>query len=175
MKALKEIFKAVLIYFKGVAILIVLIMVIGVIGSLGDSDTAETTQAAGTKTQTAQVAAAEEKAGGVKEVDKTQPAPPQKRPKKAATWRDRDQSTMAYHMAADWVRGRLRAPATADFPGIFQGRADHVTRLDGQRYRIRSYVDAQNGFGAQVRTRFTAEVEQTGKDAWRLLSLQLHE
>ena len=123
------------------------------------------------------IVAAEEKvhSAAVEAVRDLQLALPEKQPKRATTWRDRDQSSMAYHTAAYRVEGRLVAPSTARFPGIFDGRAGHVTRLGGQRYRIRSYVDSQNSFGAQVRTHFTAEVEQTGRGVWRVRSLELHE
>ena len=69
-------------------------------------------------------------------------------------WKTEDNSIMAYIMMEDFVKQRLKSPSTAKFPGVFDGRADHVTALGNQTYRIVSYVDAQNSFGAMIRTQF---------------------
>jgi len=87
-------------------------------------------------------------------------------------WKNQDNSTMAYIMIEDFVKNRLKSPSTAKFPGVFDGRQDHVTYLGNQKYRIISYVDSQNSFGAMIRTRFVAEIEQVSKDKWRLNSLE---
>lgn len=79
---------------------------------------------------------------------------------------------MAYIMIEDFVKGRLKAPGSANFPGFSEGRDQHVQRLEGQRYRIISWVDAQNGFGANIRNHFIGEIEQTSKDYWKLNSLE---
>lgn len=76
-------------------------------------------------------------------------------------------------MMEDFVKERLKAPKSAEFPGIFDGRADHVTYLGNQKYRIASYVDAQNSFGATIRNNFVGEIEQTSEDNWRHISLDL--
>ena len=60
------------------------------------------------------------------------------------------------------VKRRLRAPGTADFPFA------HVTNaeaLGSNRYRLRSYVDAQNAFGAKLRNNFVCIVEGSGENA----------
>jgi len=57
------------------------------------------------------------------------------------------------------VKQRLRAPATADFPF---GNATNTEALGGNRYRLRSYVDAQNGFGAKLRNNFVCIAEGSG-------------
>lgn len=57
------------------------------------------------------------------------------------------------------MRERLRTPATADFP------ADTVQSVAPQgsgRFRLAYHVDAQNAFGAMVRTDFTCEVGGDG-------------
>lgn len=54
---------------------------------------------------------------------------------------------------------RLRSPGTADYPF---GHVTTVTAVGANRYRLVSYVDAQNGFGAQVRSRFGCVVEGSG-------------
>lgn len=52
------------------------------------------------------------------------------------------------------VEAQLLSPASADFPF---GHGANVQELGANRYRLVSYVDAQNAFGAQVRTHFTCE------------------
>ena len=78
---------------------------------------------------------------------------------------------MAYIMMEKFVKDRLKAPATAKFPGSLEYR-DHITKLSGRRYRISSWVDAQNGFGALLRMHFVGEVEELDNDKWRLNSLE---
>lgn len=91
----------------------------------------------------------------------------------STNWRAEDNSLMAYIMIEDFVKERLVSPGSARFPGIFDGKADHITYLGNQRYRIVSWVDSQNAFGASLRTYFTAEIEQTGEETWRLISLEM--
>jgi hypothetical protein len=38
-----------------------------------------------------------------------------------------------------------------------------------------AYVDAQNRFGATIRTRYWCEVEYIGNDMWRLIDIDLYE
>ena len=89
-------------------------------------------------------------------------------------WSTEDNSFLAYSVMEDFVKKRLKAPSTAKFPGMFDGKADHITQLPNQTYKITSYVDAQNSFGALIRTRFIGEVQQTGEYDWQLLSLNLY-
>lgn len=88
-------------------------------------------------------------------------------------WKTEDNKGMAYIMMEDFVKQRLKAPSTADFPGVFDGQLDHVTAIGNQTYRIVSYVDAQNSFGAQIRTKFIGEIKQTSVDKWQLISINL--
>lgn len=93
-------------------------------------------------------------------------------------WKNRDASIDAYRAIQRFVSDRLKAPASAAFPDIsyatpYATRRQHINRIGAsQRYRITSWVDAQNTFGATLRTPFTGEIEQTAKGKWRLLSLQ---
>jgi hypothetical protein len=54
---------------------------------------------------------------------------------------------------------RLRAPGSADYPF---GHVSSVTRVGENRFQLTSYVDAQNAFGAKLRTRFRCLVEGNG-------------
>ena len=57
------------------------------------------------------------------------------------------------------TESRLRAPGTADFPF---GHSLDVQALSDNRYRLRSYVDAENAFGGEVRTVFDCTVQGNG-------------
>jgi hypothetical protein len=85
------------------------------------------------------------------------------------SWQQKDASLEAVVMMQDFVKDRLKAPASADFK---PGYSDSVTRINGQRYRVISWVDAQNSFGAKLRNYFIGEIEQTERDRWNLVSLE---
>ena len=57
------------------------------------------------------------------------------------------------------MTSQLRAPGTADYPF---GHVANVQDLGNDRYRLRSYVDAENAFGGEVRTNFVCVVEVSG-------------
>ena len=67
-----------------------------------------------------------------------------------------------------FVMKRLKSPSSADFPF---GGSRHVTPLGGGRYKVDSYVDAQNSFGAQLRRRFEGVIK-TVQGGWELESLR---
>lgn len=75
----------------------------------------------------------------------------------------------AYVMCQQFMKDRLRAPGTADFP---YGTDRYTTSEGGGRYRVESYVDAENGFGGEVRTDYTCVVEYSGDDKWTLLKME---
>ncbi|MEQ9141635.1 MAG: hypothetical protein RJP96_02650 [Algiphilus sp.] len=73
-----------------------------------------------------------------------------------------------------FMERRLRSPSTADFASCAPraGETDvEVLTRSPYRYRVTSYVDAENAFGGIVREQFTAEVESGGGD-WTLRSIQ---
>jgi hypothetical protein len=78
---------------------------------------------------------------------------------------------VAYDMCKDFVRTRLKAPATARFPDYWRG-GEVVVGGAGPSYTVRAHVDSENSFGALLRTRFTCDVMQDG-DKWTLNSLDL--
>jgi hypothetical protein len=57
------------------------------------------------------------------------------------------------------MRDNLRAPSTAKFPGWLDDPGK-VWKYQGT-YRVRSWVDAQNAFGAMVRTDYLCEFNPT--------------
>ena len=70
----------------------------------------------------------------------------------------------AWAYMQQFVEQRLKSPRSADFR--FGGYRD-VTNLGNGRYKVNSYVDAENSFGANIRTHFNGVIRR--KDgAWVL-------
>ncbi|MDB8458884.1 toxin-antitoxin system YwqK family antitoxin [Turicibacter sanguinis] len=55
------------------------------------------------------------------------------------------------------VKRDLKAPSSAKFPMISSA---NITKINSNEYSVRSYVDAENSFGAKIRTNFTCRVVQ---------------
>jgi hypothetical protein len=75
------------------------------------------------------------------------------------------------------VKDRLKAPGSADFPF---GHGTSVVSAGPNTFRLVSYVDAQNAFGANLRTNFVCEAKWKGGDendpqTWELLRLALQQ
>lgn len=68
-----------------------------------------------------------------------------------------------------FVTRSLRSPSTAQFPHV---RQSDVADLGNGKYTVNSYVDAQNGFGATVRTAYTCTVQHVSGKQFRLIDLQ---
>lgn len=68
-----------------------------------------------------------------------------------------------------YVSAVLRAPATARFPS-WRDAGDPTVRVIHYapcRARVVSWVDAQNGFGAKLRTHYTIDMESPdGGETW---------
>ncbi|MDA3779012.1 MAG: zinc ribbon domain-containing protein [Bacteroidales bacterium] len=63
----------------------------------------------------------------------------------------------AYIYAEDFVSKKLKSPSTAEFPGVSE-KDKHITSLGNDTYKIVSWVDSQNGFGATIRTGFSCTI-----------------
>lgn len=68
-----------------------------------------------------------------------------------------------YVVCQSWVEQQLRSPSTADFPASSSQGISNV----GKEWKVASYVDAQNGFGAIVRTRFNCSATYVGEGVYR--------
>ena len=80
-------------------------------------------------------------------------------------------SVSAFVMSQRTVTANLRAPSTAEFPSI---NAVNVSPVGDCRYVVSAFVDAQNGFGAQIRTPYRAVMERDPESGgWRLLELEM--
>lgn len=78
-----------------------------------------------------------------------------------------DDHIAAYVATWELVKLRLRSPASADFP-LFDFRH---TKVGPCQFAINSYVDSQNGFGAMIRSYYSAIVEHDSGQ-WNLVSLE---
>lgn len=68
-------------------------------------------------------------------------------------------------VSKQYVTKVLKAPSTAEFPGggIFSMFEDWQFSRDKNIFIVKSYVDAQNGFGAMIRSEFTMRYNWDGK------------
>lgn len=89
---------------------------------------------------------------------------------KAADIREREISSLKYVAMVKcrkFVEYSLKAPATAEFPSYSDFFA---TSVGGGRFGVVGYVDAQNSFGAKIRTRFVCTLQNNG-NTWELVEL----
>ena len=72
----------------------------------------------------------------------------------------------AYFYAERFITERLRAPSTAVYPS-FNTRGVNVEWQSGCKFRVLGFVDAQNGFGALIRSTYFITVQyDPEKDRW---------
>ena len=89
--------------------------------------------------------------------------------------KDRDHAEIdAYVTAKEFVTARLKAPSTAKFPGMFDQDEKQTVSLGNGRYRVHSWVDSQNSFGAMIRTHWTCELTTIDGRNFRLASFTTH-
>lgn len=78
-----------------------------------------------------------------------------------------DPNSSAWYACQLFIKQNLKAPSTADFERYSSSRVFKGT--DG--YHVTMYVDAQNSFGAKIRSNFSCVVIKNGAD-WRLVDLK---
>lgn len=75
----------------------------------------------------------------------------------------------AYYYSQPFVERGLKAPATAEFPYASEVSA---RALGDCMFQVEAYVDAQNSFGAMLRTRYSAILRRLPeKESWQLITL----
>jgi len=74
--------------------------------------------------------------------------------------------------AKEFVKRGLKSPATAKFPSDILERDQYHIWKDHNLVTVKSYVDAQNSFGALIRSTFIVQFELQG-DTWNLMYLEL--
>ena len=77
----------------------------------------------------------------------------------------------AYIACQHFVKDRLRAPGTAEFPFI----TEIEWAKDGSLWGFEGYVDSENALGGEVRIRFGCRVRWDSTDQeWRLEGLDIY-
>lgn len=81
----------------------------------------------------------------------------------------RAERSVAKSMCEEFINDRLKSPASAKFAGSYP------TYGTGEIWTWEAYVDAQNSFGAQIRTDFVCRVKRQApnSDTWVLENLTL--
>lgn len=77
----------------------------------------------------------------------------------------------AYDVCQQFVDDQLKAPSTSDYPSIDEASITHR----GRTWDVVAYVDAENGFGANIRVPFACTVTHTGDGNYRLVDVSLVE
>jgi hypothetical protein len=83
-----------------------------------------------------------------------------------------NERSMAIILAQKHVKKQLKSPGTAAFPGMFD-EGPQVRSIGSHKYRVRSWVDAQNELGALLRKNYECVVETDGNDGWRVVSFEM--
>jgi hypothetical protein len=68
------------------------------------------------------------------------------------------------------VKNAMEAPSTAEFPDYHTFRAINEP---GGTYSVDGYVDAQNSFGAKIRSVFTCVVKKNASGGWSVETLNM--
>lgn len=71
----------------------------------------------------------------------------------------------AWYVCTQQITGQLKAPSTAKFPRVTDTGVI-ATTVDNQKWAITGFVDAQNGFGAMMRSAFVCEATHTSGTNW---------
>jgi hypothetical protein len=79
-----------------------------------------------------------------------------------------EDSEMAYDMAKEFIRDQLKAPSTADF--AYLDRDVSIVTLGNGAFKVSGWVDAQNSFGAKIRSKWACTLKRTtrGSHDWEV-------
>ena len=73
-------------------------------------------------------------------------------------------------MAKNFAKKRLTTPSTADFASIADSK---VIPLKPCHFRVISYVDAQNLFGAKIRKNYITTTHYKADRTWSLNNMEM--
>lgn len=68
---------------------------------------------------------------------------------------------------------KLKSPGSAKFPGLFESE-NHIKYLGDRKYKIDSWVDSQNSYGALIRTNYSCIMVEKGGDKWVMEQLEIY-
>ena len=63
----------------------------------------------------------------------------------------------AYSYAENWVKDKLKSPSSAKFPDS-ERKVNDTEYYGDNTYKIKSYVESQNSFGAMIKTNFSCTI-----------------
>jgi hypothetical protein len=76
-------------------------------------------------------------------------------------------------MSRTFVKQRLKAPSTASFAKSKDPEVE-ITSGAPCEFKVRAWVDAQNGFGAMIRSKYTVSLRYTANDdSWRATDIMI--
>lgn len=79
----------------------------------------------------------------------------------------------AWTAAKAVVKDNLKAPSTAKFP--FSYGNEYIKEISYNTFLVKSYVDAENSFGAKIRNNFSVTIIKKGKDNYTYKDLKINE
>lgn len=86
-----------------------------------------------------------------------------------------DNRSLAIVNAQSHIKSLLKAPRSAKWPGMFDvaDLRNHATKMRDGTYVVRSFVDAQNSFGAMIRTWYVVRLRLREDGTAEVLEAQL--
>ena len=72
-----------------------------------------------------------------------------------------DDKLLCWLVTEEYVKSQLKSPSSAKFPSTYTSSDISYSR-SGTTYTVRSYVDADNSYGANIRQYFTIQIEIIG-------------
>jgi hypothetical protein len=82
-------------------------------------------------------------------------------------------SVSYYSIAKEIVKSSLKSPKSADFPSIVWSPDEIAMQRNGDMVAVQSYVDAQNSFGAEIRSKFLVEFQVIDIDTYNYLPIYI--
>ena len=79
--------------------------------------------------------------------------------------------TEAYTTAQQFVTKKLKSPTTASFPW---SPDEYTCYNKGDIWYVSSYVDAENSYGAHIRSTWMVEIQHTDDNHWKLKDIAVH-
>jgi hypothetical protein len=73
----------------------------------------------------------------------------------------------SWYACQQFIEDNLKAPSTADFQSF---KSNQISKISDFEYEIEMDVDAENSFGAKIRSTFICKVQHKGSN-WVLLDL----
>ncbi|PJZ87450.1 hypothetical protein [Leptospira levettii] len=82
---------------------------------------------------------------------------------------------MAKSMCQEFIKKSLKSPKSAEFSSITETRIIELEKgPENYTFQVTGYVDAQNSFGAQIRTNYICKIGSSkGTDNWQLIDLKM--